>query len=205
MGMPAMRHRWTAAQARILIASSPGHWPRYELIDGELIVTPAPATVHQIAVTEIWAVLAPYVERENLGIALVSPADLELRVGHITQPDVFVAPLGTSAPPDYTPSWADVKTLLLAVEIISPGSGRTDRVVKRDYYMNAGVPEYWVVDLDGRVVEQWNPDRETPLVVRSVLDWYPPGAMERLSIDVHALFERIWDKCRRLGGRLADH
>jgi Uma2 family endonuclease len=36
---------------------------------------------------------------------------------------------------------------LLAVEVISPSSGRTDRVVKRDYYMNAGVPEYWVVDL----------------------------------------------------------
>ena len=203
MGMPAIQHRWTTTQVRALMAASPGHWPRYELIAGELIVTPAPATVHQVAVSEIWSVLSPYVEREGLGIVLVSPADLELLPGHITQPDIFIAPLGRPAPPDHHPSWADVTTLLLAVEVISPSSGRTDRVVKRDYYMNAGVPEYWVVDLDARVIERWNPDRETPLVAHAAFEWRPRGAMASLSLDVPALFDRIWDRFRRRGGKHA--
>jgi Uma2 family endonuclease len=67
--------------------------------------------------------------------------------------------------------------------------------------LNAGVPEYWVVDLDARVIERWNPDRETPLVAHAVLEWRPAGAMASLRIDVPALFDRIWDKFRRLGGK----
>ena len=201
MGMPAIQHRWTTTQVRALMAASPGHWLRYELIAGELIVTPAPATIHQVAVSEILVLLAKYLEPEEVGIALAPPADLELLPGHITQPDVFVAPLGRPAPPDHHPSWADVTTLLLAVEVISPSSGGTDRVVKRDYYMNAGVPEYWVVDLDARLIERWNPDRETPLVGDAVLAWRAAGARASLSIDVPALFDGIWDKFRRLGGK----
>jgi hypothetical protein len=55
--MPAMRHRWTAADVRALISESPTHRPRYELIDRELIVTPAPAPIHQIAVAEFLLLL----------------------------------------------------------------------------------------------------------------------------------------------------
>jgi len=198
MGMPATRHHWTTAEVRALIDESPARWPRYELIDGELIVTPAPATIHQIAVSEFLALLIPYGQRVQVGIALTSPSDLELRRGSIVQPDLFVAPLGPPAASDEVLGWSDVTALLLAVEVISPSSVRTDRVDKRDYYMNAQVPAYWVVDLDARVVERWTPERETPLVVRSSLDWRPVGADEALAIDLPALFERIWSKSRRI-------
>lgn len=202
MGMPAYagRHRWTDTEVLALMEASPGHWPRYELMGGELIVTPAPADEHQVAVTEILYLLKTYVDREGIGVALVSPADLRLLAGTIAQPDVFVAPPGVPDPDDKR-AWSSVKTLLVACEVISPGSIRTDRVEKRDYYMSAGVPEYWVVDCDARVIEQWNPERETPTIVSKTLSWRPFGASEPLLVDVPALFERIWAKYALLIGR----
>jgi Uma2 family endonuclease len=203
MVMPAYtsRHRWTDTEVRALMEASPGHWPRYELMGGELIVTPAPGDVHQVAVTEILYLLKTYVDRQAIGVALASPADLRLLPGTIAQPDVFVAPPGGPPDPDDRSAWSAVKTLLLAAEVISPSSIRTDRVEKRDYYMSAGVPEYWVADCDARVIERWNPERETPSIVSATLAWRPFGAREPLNIDVHRLFERTWSKYALLTGR----
>lgn len=198
MGMPAMRHCWTSAEVRELIDES-RHWPRYELLGGELVVTPAPGTPHQIAVTELLSRLMAYVDRHGIGVALVSPADLELLPGTISQPDVFVVPRPAHELAEPSRGWADVKSLLLAVEVISPGSVRTDRVEKRDHYMAAGVPEYWVVDIDARVVERWTPEREGPDVLRTVLEWHPAGESEALTIELAQLFDTIERKFRLLG------
>ena len=72
---------------------------------------------------------------------------------------VFVVPTGipTAGP---AAAWSDVKSLLLAVEILSPSSLRTDRVVKRDFYLANGVAEYWIIDLEARVLERWTPAHE---------------------------------------------
>jgi Uma2 family endonuclease len=83
-----------------------------------------------------------------------------------------------------------VKSLLLAVEVISPTSVRIDRVVERDFYLDAGVPEYWVVDVNARIIERWTPSQETPMIVRHQLTWNPTGA-GGLVVDVGALFDRI--------------
>src|SRR5687767_3144569 len=92
MGMPALsKHRWTAADVRALMDTS-RHWPRYELLDGELRVTNAPTLAHQWAVTELVRRLGDYCDREGIGMALVSPADIELVPESIMQPDVFVVP-----------------------------------------------------------------------------------------------------------------
>ena len=89
MGMPAERvRRWTTAEVRELMDES-RPWPRYELIDGELIVTPAPSWTHQWAVALLWRALHEYLSREPVGVPMMSPSDLELEEGHITQPDVF--------------------------------------------------------------------------------------------------------------------
>jgi Uma2 family endonuclease len=202
MAMPAIRRRWTTTEVRALNAAEPRHWPRYELIDGELLVTPAPSGPHQTAVDEIVFVLATYVRRDDQARTLTSPADLELQSGTITQPDAFVIPLGAD-PGEGAPgwTWADLKRLYLAVEVISPSSIRTDRIVKRDLYMSSDVAEYWIVDLDARMIERWTPTRETPDVRRDTLEWLPPGATSPLTIDVPALFERIWSTYRRLMSR----
>ncbi len=68
-------------------------WARYELIAGELVVTPAPGFIHQLVVLELARILADYCDRERVGVALTSPSDLELVPGTITQPDVFRRPV----------------------------------------------------------------------------------------------------------------
>ena len=193
MAMPAIRRRWTTADVRAL-TSEERAWPRYELIAGELLVTPAPGYIHQIATFELCSLLSAYLDTEPVGIAVMSPADLELKPGTITQPDVYVIPAETRIATDVL-QWPDVKSLLLAIEVLSPGSLRTDRVKKRDFYLDNGVEEYWIVDLDARVVERWRPAQETPELLHDRLEWAPRGR-EPLVIDVPAFFERVGRKVR---------
>ena len=192
MAMPAIRRRWTTADVRELTRED-RPWPRYELIAGELLVTPAPATIHQIATTELWSLLNAYLSA-TVGLAVTSPADLELQPDTITQPDVFVIPSDTRTAGEVL-QWPDVKSLLLAVEVLSPSSLRTDRVKKRDFYLDSGVEEYWIVDLDARVIECWRPAQETPELVRERLEWAPRGG-EPLVIDLASYFDRIGRKIR---------
>ena len=193
MGMPAIHHHWTTDQVAELQQES-RHWPRYELIAGELIVTPAPEMEHQLAVQEFLFILHDYVEENRLGTVLMSPADIRLLPESIVQPDVFVVPPPTGPRLDRMPQWSDVKSLLIAIEIISPSSVRTDRVEKRELYLAAGVPDYWVVDLDGRVVEQWTPNRPTPNFSRETLAWQPLNAAAPLTIELIPLFQKITGK-----------
>jgi Uma2 family endonuclease len=186
--------RWTTDQVRALTREDQP-WPRYELIGGELLVTPAPRTAHQVAAFEICRVLDTYLERHPVGIAVMSPADLELASGTTTQPDVFVIPAGIRMS-GATLQWSDVSSLLLAVEILSPSSEHTDRVVKRDFYLANQVSEYWIVDLDARVVERWAAAGEVAEVTRGTLGW-APRELEPLVIDLPAFFDRIESKCRR--------
>ena len=198
MGMPAIRRHWTTAEVRALMDES-RPWPRYELIDGELLVTPAPGGPHQLAVTEIVVLLHQYLREEPIGVAFVSPADLELRPGTITQPDVFIVPVSSVVTTVGKDLWSDVRALLLAIEVISPSSVRTDRVTKREYYMDAGVPDYFIVDLGARIVEWWSPDRETPRVIRDRLVWHPHQAEAPLTVVLPEFLDRVATKLQSLG------
>lgn len=206
MCMPAIRadsvpmRRWTTAEVRPLLEQS-RRWPRYELIDGELIVTPSPGWPHQFAIMELLSVLYNYLQGQDCGVVIPSPADLELKPGTITQPDIFVTPARIPGDPDEPITWADIKSLNLAIEIISPSSMHTDRVIKRDFYLSAGVEEYWVVDLEGRIIERWSPAQDRPDVLRTSLEWKPAGAKSPLIIDLPQLFERIRTRYRKFGGR----
>jgi len=194
MGMPAIQRRWTTADVRDLINESPRHWPRYELIGGELIVTPSPGFPHQTAAMELLFTIRPYLVEQHIGLPMLPPADIELVPGTITQPDFFVLDPHSVADTVEMPKWADFKRLFLAVEVISPSSVRTDRIVKRDFYLDAGVPEYWILDPVARMIERWTRDQETPEVCRSSLVWLPEGAKSPLTIDVPTFFEEVWTK-----------
>ncbi|HXT17342.1 MAG TPA: Uma2 family endonuclease [Gemmatimonadaceae bacterium] len=188
MGMPALQRRWTADDVSALIDDECA-WPRYELLDGELLVTPAPEPSHQFIVGEVFAMLHAYLEREPIGIAFTSPADIRLHPESLLQPDVFIVPAGTRIAGKRL-RWPDVKSLLLAVEILSPCTARDDRVRKRDFYLNSGVGEYWIVDSDARLIERWTPLAERPELIRDHFRWSPPGA-KPLDVDVAARFERL--------------
>jgi len=188
MAMPAIRRRWTAADVREL-ARDDRPWPRYELIDGELLVTPAPRRPHQIAVGELVRALQPYLERVPVGIVIFSPSDLKLTPDTVVQPDVFVIPADTSMAREIR-GWTDATSLLLAVEVLSPSSLRTDRIKKRDFYLANGVEEYWIIDLDARVFERWRASSETPEILAERITW-SPAAGEPLTIDVPEWFAGI--------------
>lgn len=81
--------------------------------------------------------------------------------------------------------------MLLAVEVVSPSRVRTDRGTKREFFQRVGVPEYWVVDLDARVVERWHPTGTAPDFLSGFLEWNPDGATKPLSLDLAAFFATV--------------
>jgi Uma2 family endonuclease len=186
MGMPASQTEWTAEMARAL----PDDGKRYEVLDGDLFVTPAPSLRHQDAVARLWARLNAHVRTHSLGLALVSPADIEFSPRRLVQPDVFVAPLTERGRPR---EWRDISSLLLAVEVLSPSTARADRLRKRRIYQSERVPEYWIVDLDARVVEVWRRDDERPEIIAEVIEWRARSDVQPLSIDLTALFAEVLD------------
>ena len=187
MRMPAITKRWTAEEVRALIDESRPS-PRYEVVDGELLVTPSPRPLHQMAVAELHDALRRYARAQGIGRVYLSPADLELEPDSIVQPDVFVVPASVGP---LAESWAPVKALLVAVEVLSPSSVRHDRVVKRRLFQRVGVPEYWIVHVDARMVERWRPGDEHPAVLDERLEWAPAGASEPWVLDLVALFAEV--------------
>src|SRR5687767_8882692 len=152
MAMPAQPTEWTVDMVRSL----PDDGNRYEVIDGELFVTPAPSVAHQRAVLELVLLLAPYVRAHRIGETLIAPADVVVYGPRkFVQPDIFVVPLKDGSA---MRAWTDVGRLLLAVEVLSPSTEHTDRTRKRTVYKEKGVPEYWIVDTDARVIERRRPD-----------------------------------------------
>lgn len=189
MVMPAITRRyWTARNVRALLDES-RRWPRYELLDGELLVTPAPLVVHQEAAARLHVALHDYCEGERIGFVMESPADIELAPETIMQPDVFVFPAGLAELEKV--DWRSVRRLLLAVEVLSPSSLHQDRVLKREFYLDHGVEEYWIVDIDGRLFERWTPAAATPDIRRDVLAWQPAGAAHPFVLDVRSYFRSL--------------
>jgi len=185
MGMPRAAERWTADMVRAL----PNDGNRYEVIDGELLVTPAPSALHQRAVGEIFLRLENYLRGKTWGEVLFSPADISFSADRLVQPDVFVAPPGPSG--RRVREWSEIRGLLLAVEVLSPSTARADRQTKRRLYQEEGVPEYWIVDLDARVVERWRPGDERPEIVATTLTWQPDSSATPFELDLTAFFQAV--------------
>lgn len=113
---------------------------RYELVDGMLLVTPAPAPVHQRAVLEMAVLLRDGCPAELE--VFVAPLDFRPTSRRSLQPDVLVArrvDVGARA---------IERPLLLVVEVLSPTTRSSDWMLKTQLYAQAGVPSYWLVDTD---------------------------------------------------------
>src|SRR4051812_18144195 len=99
MAMPAeSARRWTAREVRELIAAATFATPRYELVEGEPLVTRGPSPFHQRAVVELVFALRVYLGAAPVGHVLTSPSDVELEPEFITQPDVYVVPVAECRP-----------------------------------------------------------------------------------------------------------
>jgi Uma2 family endonuclease len=134
--------------------------------------------------------LRDYVSRHRIGWVKLSPADVELSPRRLVQPDLFVVPWGDGRRPR---RWEDITSLLLVIEVTSPSTARTDRHAKRRIYMDAGIPEYWIVDLDARVVERWRPRDARPEILTEALTWRPAPSEPTLELELPAFFGGILD------------
>lgn len=106
----------------------------------------------------------------------------------VVEPDLFVVP---RAPAEV--HWRDVGLALLAVEVLSPGTARPDRGIKRQLYQQAGIAEYWIVDSEARLIERWRPGDERPEVLQESISWTPSASAPGVTIDLPAFFADILD------------
>jgi Uma2 family endonuclease len=145
MAQPA-RVTWTYREYCLL----PDDGRRYELLEGDLHVNPAPTTTHQTVSKRLQFELMLQIERTGQGVVFNAPVDVIFSDTSVVQPDLLVmratrrnliSERGIEGAPD------------LIVEILSPRSERTDRELKFKLYASAGVREYWIVDSRARRVE----------------------------------------------------
>lgn len=183
MGMAAPLY-YTAEMVRQM----PDDGNRYEVVHGELLVTPAPRLWHEELAHRLCEALRRYLASEPVGHALAGRSDISWGLDDVlVEPDVFVAPLEHVRMLD----WNEIRHLLLAVEILSPSSGRHDRFTKRRLYQERGVPLYWIVDGDARFVEVWRPEDRFPVVEREQLVWHPAGAETPFRLGLGELWRPI--------------
>jgi len=170
-----------------MVRAIPEDGQRYELVYGELLVTPSPRLLHQAVVSRLLVSLDKYLAAHRIGVVLTSPADISWSPDTLVQPDVFVTDLCEAR----TLEWSYVKTLLLAIEVLSPSTARFDRFTKRHLYQNVGVPAYWIVDPDKKLVEIWTPNDTQPTVQQDRVVWAQSAADEPLAIELPTLFREL--------------
>lgn len=181
MVMVARAKEWTLDELHRL----PEDGNKYELVFGELFVTPAPSEDHEMILVRLTELLVPYVKANALGVVFRPRAIVRFR-GSEVEPDLFVRPPRPAVRRTPVKDWDDAPSPLLVVEVLSPTTRRRDVGAKRDLYLSAGAGEYWVIDPDERCVRVIRAAREDT-VVGDTLIWSPHGA-DPLSVDVSALF-----------------
>ncbi|HEU0300107.1 MAG TPA: Uma2 family endonuclease [Longimicrobium sp.] len=183
---PAVRE-WTYEE----FARLPDDGNRYEVIAGELYVTPAPETPHQVVSGRFFLEMANFAMKEHhLGEVLYAPLDVLFGEGDYLEPDIvflrnehthYRTRRAVEGPPD------------LIIEIVSRSTARQDRGIKRERYAHFGVPEYWIIDADRRRVEvyrlQEDPDR--PTYVTDRLQWQPVEGGPSLDMNVRELLTGV--------------
>jgi Uma2 family endonuclease len=162
--------------------SLPDDGNTYELVHGELFVTPAPAPIHEVVASRLTELLTPYVAEHNLGKVL-HPHSVVQHEGSQVEPDLTVRAL----PAGNTP-WTEWPVPILVIEILSPSTRRRDREHKRDFYLEVGVPEYWIVDPEQRTITSIRPDRRDVIANQS-LDWEPAGVATPLHVELAHVFD----------------
>ncbi|MBU6401316.1 MAG: Uma2 family endonuclease [Verrucomicrobia bacterium] len=117
--------------------------PYYQVVEGDLVMSPSPETYHQDIAGNIYFLIRSYLDRHAVGTVLFAPLDLFLDDVDVYQPDsMFVSTARRSIITDHGLEGAPD----LVVEVLSPGTARLDQGAKRTIYARAGVRELWLVD-----------------------------------------------------------
>ncbi len=164
---------------------------RLELIEGQIVVTPSPSTLHQVIQHRLAVCLDQVVVKMGLGIVMSSPVDVFFGTHTVLQPDLIVL-LRDRRPSFGTKGIEGAPSL--AIEIFSPSTGSRDRGQKRHLYARYGVPEYWLVHTVNRTVTIFS-QLETghytheSTASNTAVSVTIPG----LSIELLELFSPVWD------------
>jgi Uma2 family endonuclease len=178
MHMATGTKRWTLEELHRL----PDDGNKYELVNGDLFVTPPPSVSHETILARLSRILDPFVATNGLGMVYHPRAVLRCH-GSEVEPDLMVR----QPPAPGRPEWGDVPIPILVVEVLSGSTRRRDHGPKRDFYLDAGVAEYWIIDPERREIHVLRLGASAQ-VVNDVLTWTPPASPELLRVDVPALF-----------------
>jgi Uma2 family endonuclease len=130
------------------LAAAPDDGYRYEILEGDLLVTPAPSPLHQRVSKRLQRQLEAYFEARSLGEVFNAPVDLILTFHDVVDPDLVVV-----AEPKQVSERGIEGAPLLVVEILSPSTRVRDRTMKARRYAELGIPHYWIVDPDEKRLE----------------------------------------------------
>ena len=141
---------------------------RYEILDGHLYVTPAARLNHQLVATNLTTLMYSLAEERGLG-EVVGHVDVVVRQDMLFVPDlIFIRAerMGIADPEGAVHGVPD-----LVIEILSPSTRRYDRELKRRHYLESGVAELWLIDIDAREIEVWRPAADEPTIARDAIEW----------------------------------
>jgi Uma2 family endonuclease len=151
---------------------------KYELVRGELFVTPPPSDDHETIIARLARRLEPFVEAWRLGF-IYRPRAVVRAQGSEVEPDLMVR-----APnPPGSRDWDDAPIPILVVEVLSGSTRRRDLGPKKDFYLDIGVAEYWVIDPEAKTVRVARSGAPDQVRTDEVL-WQPAGVGSALTIRV---------------------
>ena len=162
--------------------------PYYQVVEGDLIMSPSPATYHQIIAGRIYSLILRFLERKPIGEVFIAPLDVFLTDVNIYQPDVvfvsnrrrsMITEHGIEGAPD------------LVVEILSPGTARLDKGSKRKIYGRTGVTELWLVDPVARLIHIYDlaKNPETPAMTYSEKAVFTSPLLPGLRLRTSSIFK----------------
>ena len=184
MAMPALpgipeRTLWTVADLEQL----PDDGNRYEILHGELLVTPLPSTGHQGLAARLLVSLAIWC-RAHTGWRFLTPGGVYVSETTWLEPDIAIYP----SPEYLNLTWREMPAPVLVVEVLSPSTRKRDRHRKRPAYLTFGVGEVWLVDEDARTIERWTAASEFPETFHGSITWSPSAALPPLVVTEAELF-----------------
>lgn len=176
MHMATEVKRWRLEE----LHSLPDDGNKYELIHGELFVTPAPSDDHETVAARLTRLLDPYVAANGLGLVYRARAVFRFE-GSEVEPDLMVR----AEAPGIGNDWERAPLPILIAEVFSPTTRRRDQTYKKDFYEEVQIPEYWMIDPERREVTVFRAASKT--TVKDTFVWHPSGADEPLTISVASI------------------
>ena len=174
-----VRSMWTVADVEAL----PVDGNRYEILHGELLVTPLPSNGHQSVAVELTFLVMQWC-RAHTGWDVRAPGGMYVSATTWFEPDlcVYAMPRWSTVP------WQEMPPPVLVVEILSRSTAKRDRHRKRPAYLANGVREVWLIDRNTRTIERWTPASEFPDTFSDSITWTPDPAFPALEVPALALF-----------------